>query len=291
MLTGSLVALVTPMHEDGQVDFEALKRLVEFHIDNGTAGLAAVGTTGESATLSTDEHIRVVQAVVRQAAGRIPVVAGAGSNCTAHAVELARAMQATGADLLLSVAPYYNKPGQEGMYLHFRTLAEAVDIPVLLYNVPGRTVADLGNDTVLRLAEIDNIVGLKDATAQIGRHCDLVRRVPADFALYSGEDATSMAYLLCGGHGVISVTANVAPALMNSLCQAALNGDITRARACNDKLQDLHHRLFIEPSPAPSKWALHRMGLIENGIRLPLTGLTEASQPLVEAALHDAELL
>lgn len=291
MLTGSLVALVTPMHEDGQIDFDALKRLVDFHIDQGTVGLVAVGTTGESATLSPDEHVRVVQTVVRHAAGRVPVIAGAGSNCTAHAIELARAMQATGADMLLSVAPYYNKPGQEGMYLHFRTLAEAVDLPLILYNVPGRTVADLGNDTVLRLAQIDNIVGLKDATGQIGRHCDLVRRAPADFALYSGEDATSMAYLLCGGHGVISVTANVAPALMSRLCNAALNGDITQARACNDKLQDLHHRLFVEPSPAPSKWALCRMGLIKGGIRLPLTGLTEASQPLVEAALHNAEIL
>lgn len=291
MLTGSQVALVTPMHEDGQIDFEALKRLVEFHIENGTAALVAVGTTGESATLSTEEHTRVVQAVVRQAAGRIPVVAGAGSNCTAHAIELARTMQAVGADMLLSVAPYYNKPGQEGMYLHFRALAEAVDLPVLLYNVPGRTVADLSNETVLRLAQLDNIVGLKDATANIGRHCDLVRRAPADFALYSGEDATSMAYLLCGGHGVISVTANVAPALMSRLCSAALNGDITQARACNDKLQDLHHSLFIEPSPAPCKWALARMGLIEGGIRLPLTGLTEASQPLVEAAMQYAEIL
>jgi 4-hydroxy-tetrahydrodipicolinate synthase len=291
MLTGSLVALVTPMHADGQVDFEALKRLVEFHIDNDTAGLVVVGTTGESATLTTEEHVRVVQSVVREAAGRIPVVAGAGSNCTAHAVELGRAMQASGADMLLSVAPYYNKPGQEGMYLHFRTLAEAVDIPVLLYNVPGRTVADLANDTVLRLAQIDNIVGLKDASANIARHCDLTRRAPGGFALYSGEDATSMAYLLCGGHGVISVTANVAPALMHRMCTAALNGDITQARACNDKLQDLHHRLFVEPSPAPSKWALSRLGLIESGIRLPLTGLTEASQPLVEAAMKNAEIL
>ncbi|BEV72018.1 MULTISPECIES: 4-hydroxy-tetrahydrodipicolinate synthase [unclassified Paludibacterium] len=291
MLTGSLVALVTPMREDGQVDFEALKRLVEFQIENGTTGIVAVGTTGESPTLTPDEHRAVVETVVRQAAGRVSVIAGAGGNATAHAVELARTMQQTGADMLLSVAPYYNKPSQEGLYQHFRTLAEAVSIPVLLYNVPGRTVADLANDTVLRLAEIDNIVGLKDATGNIARHCDLTRRAPQDFALYSGEDSTSLAYLLCGGHGVISVTANVAPALMSRMTQAAIAGDIPLARSSNDMLQGLHHRLFIEPSPAPSKWALSRLGLIENGIRLPLMPLTEASQVLVEAAMKQAEVI
>jgi 4-hydroxy-tetrahydrodipicolinate synthase len=291
MLTGSLVALVTPMQENGQVDFEALERLVEFHIANATDGLVAVGTTGESATLTMDEHIAVVETVVRQAGGRVPVVAGAGSNNTAHAIELARQMQACGAEMLLSVAPYYNKPSQEGIYRHFRSQAEAVEIPVILYNVPGRTVADLANDTVLRLAEIDNIVGLKDATANIARHCDLLRHVPSDFALYSGEDSTSMAFMLCGGHGVISVTANVAPRLMSQLCQAALAGDILLARALNDKLQDLHQQLFIEPSPAPSKWALARLGLISDGIRLPLVSLTDASKPLVEAAMIQAEIL
>lgn len=291
MLTGSLVALVTPMRDDGQIDFEALRRLVEFHIENGTTGIAAVGTTGESATLSAAEHLAVVETVVRQAAKRITVIAGAGSNCTAHAVELARCMQAAGADMLLSVTPYYNKPSQEGIVQHYRALAEAVPLPILLYNVPGRTVADLSNDTVLRLAQIDNIVGLKDATGSIGRHCDLVRRAPPNFALYSGDDASAMAYMLCGGHGAISVTANVAPRLMSQMSLAALSGDIHLARKCNDMLHDLHHRLFIEPSPAPSKWALARMGRIDNGIRLPLMSLTEASQPLVEAAMKQAEVI
>jgi len=291
MLTGSLVALVTPMLEDGQVDFEALKRLVEFHITHGTQGLVAVGTTGESATLTTAEHIAVVDAVVKQTAKRIPVIAGAGANNTAHAVELAKQMKAAGADMLLSVTPYYHKPSQEGIYRHFRTQAEAVDLPVILYNVPGRTIADMDNNTVLRLAEIDNIIGLKDATANIGRACDLVRRAPAGFALYSGEDATSMAFMRCGGHGVISVTANVAPRLMSQLCQAALAGDIQQARALNDKLQDLHCKLFVEPSPAPSKWALARLGLIADHIRLPLVNLTEAGKAQVEAAMQQAELL
>lgn len=291
MLTGSLVALVTPMQENGQVDFEALKRLVEFHIANGTDGLVAVGTTGESPTLAVDEHIAVVETVVRHAAKRVPVIAGAGSNNTAHAIELARQMAAVGADMLLSVAPYYNKPSQEGIYRHFKSQAEAVSIPLILYNVPGRTIADLANDTVLRLAEIDNIIGLKDATANIGRHCDLVRRAPADFALYSGEDCTSLAFMLAGGHGVISVTANVAPGLMSQLCRAALAGEVKLARALNDKLQGLHKQLFVEPSPAPCKWALARLGLISDGIRLPLVSLTDTSKPLVEAAMHQAEIL
>ncbi|TDR73541.1 4-hydroxy-tetrahydrodipicolinate synthase [Paludibacterium purpuratum] len=291
MFTGSLVALITPMQEDGQVDFTALSRLVEFHIENGTVGIVAVGTTGESPTLKTEEHRAVVETVVRQAAGRVPVIAGAGSNSTAHAIELAREMQAVGADMLLSVAPYYNKPNQEGMYQHYRALAESVALPILLYNVPGRTVADIANDTVLRLAQIDNIVGLKDASGNIARHCDLVRRAPADFALYSGDDATALAHMLCGGHGVISVTANVAPAQMSRLCRAALSGDIPLARSCNDMLQDLHHRLFIEPSPAPSKWALTRLGLIQNGIRLPLLPLTAVSQQQVEAAMKQAEVI
>jgi 4-hydroxy-tetrahydrodipicolinate synthase len=291
MLTGSLVALVTPMQEDGQVDFEALGRLVEFHIENGTAAIVAVGTTGESATLSLDEHISVVDAVVRQTAKRVPVIAGAGANDTAHAIELARQMQSAGADMLLSVTPYYNRPSQEGIYRHFRSQAEAVDIPVILYNVPGRTVADLCNDTVLRLAQIDNIVGLKDATGHIGHACDLIRRAPDDFALYSGDDLSAMAFILCGGHGVISVTANVAPKMMSKMCKAALDGNPVLARSFNDKLQNLHQTLFIEPSPAPSKWALAKMGLISNGIRLPLVDLTETSQPLVEAAMHQAEIL
>ncbi|WP_028535579.1 4-hydroxy-tetrahydrodipicolinate synthase [Paludibacterium yongneupense] len=291
MLTGSLVALITPMFEDGSVDYDALKGLVDFHIENGTDGIVAVGTTGESATLSVPEHTRVVETVIRHAAGRIKVVAGAGGNSTAEAIELTQHCAALGADAILSVVPYYNKPTQHGIYLHFRAIAEAADIPVILYNVPGRTVADMQNDTVLRLAEIPNIVGLKDATSDIGRGCDLMCRAPSDFALYSGEDMTSMAFMLCGGHGVISVTANVAPRLMSELCRASLGGDIARARAINKKLIGLHKELFIEANPIPSKWALGRMGRIASGVRLPLHPLSEACRPQVEAAMKLAEVI
>jgi 4-hydroxy-tetrahydrodipicolinate synthase len=291
MLTGSLVALVTPMFEDGQVDFESLKRLVDFHIDNGTDGIVAVGTTGESATLGVEEHIKVVEAVARHAAGRVTVVAGTGANSTAEAIELAQLAKQAGASHSLSVVPYYNKPTQEGIYQHYRTIAEAVDIPLIMYNVPGRTVADMSNDTALRLVQIDNIVGLKDATGDIGRACDLVLRAPADFALYSGDDATGMAFMLCGGHGVISVTANVAPALMSQLCKAARGGDTTAARAINDQLQGLHKQLFCEPNPIPAKWALHRMGLMPAGLRLPLTPLSQGSVAIIEAAMKQANTL
>ncbi len=291
MLTGSLVALVTPMFEDGQVDFESLKRLVDFHIDNGTDGIVAVGTTGESATLSVEEHIQVVEAVAKHVAGRVTVVAGTGGNSTAEAIELAQLAKQAGASHSLSVVPYYNKPTQEGIYQHYRTIAEAVDIPLIMYNVPGRTVADMSNDTALRLAQIDNIVGLKDATGDIGRACDLVLRAPADFALYSGDDATGMAFMLCGGHGVISVTANVAPALMSQLCKAARRGDTTAARAINDQLQGLHKQLFCEPNPIPAKWALHRMGLMPAGLRLPLTPLSQGSVAIIEAAMKQANTL
>lgn len=291
MLTGSLVALITPMHGDGRVDFEALARLVELHIDNGTDGIVAVGTTGESATLAVEEHIAVVEAVIKQAAGRVPVVAGTGANATAEAIELSRAAKQAGAAAALSVVPYYNKPTQEGMYQHFRAIAEAVELPLILYNVPGRTVADMQNDTVLRLAQIDNIVGLKDATGDIGRACDLIRRAPADFALYSGDDPTGMAFMLCGGHGVISVTANVAPKSMSALCKAARAGEAAAARAINDTLQGLHKHLFAEPNPIPAKWALARMGLIGQGIRLPLTPLNDQSIPAVEAAMKQAGVL
>ena len=291
MLTGSLVALVTPMFEDGQVDFESLNRLVDFHIANGTDGIVAVGTTGESATLAVEEHIKVVAATVKHVAGRIPVVAGTGGNSTSEAIELARLAKSAGASQTLSVVPYYNKPTQEGIYQHFRAIAEAVDIPVILYNVPGRTVADMSNDTALRLAQIDNIVGLKDATGDIGRACDLVLRAPSDFALYSGDDATGMAFMLCGGHGVISVTANVAPRLMSDLCKAARSGETRTARNINDKLQGLHKQLFIEPNPIAPKWAMHRLGLMPAGLRLPLTPLTAGSVPVVEAAMHQAGVL
>ncbi|OWY38425.1 4-hydroxy-tetrahydrodipicolinate synthase [Xenophilus sp. AP218F] len=291
MLTGSLVALVTPMAADGAVDYSALRTLVEFHIENGSDGIVAVGTTGESATLSVEEHMDVVAAVVKYAAGRIKVVAGAGGNATAEAIELTRRSRAVGADAVLSVVPYYNKPTQEGMYQHFQAIADASELPVILYNVPGRTVADMSNDTVLRLAEHPNIVGLKDATGDIGRACDLALRAPKDFALYSGDDATGMAFMLCGGHGVISVTANVAPKLMSQLCRAALSGDSRQARALNDKLQGLHKHLFIEPNPIPAKWALARLKLIPEGLRLPLTPLTRAAEAAVEAAMKQAEVL
>jgi 4-hydroxy-tetrahydrodipicolinate synthase len=291
MLTGSLVALVTPMFDDGRVDYESLKRFVDFHIENGTDGLCSVGTTGESATLTVDEHIAVVKATVEYAAGRVPVIAGTGGNSTAEAIELAKLAKDAGAQMSLSVVPYYNKPSQEGIYRHFKAIAEAVDLPVILYNVPGRTVADMSNDTVVRLTEIPNIVGLKDATGDIGRACDLIMRVPKDFALYSGDDATGMAFMLCGGNGVISVTANVAPKLMSELCKASIGGDAAAARVINDKLQGLHKQLFLEPNPIPAKWALAKLGLMGEGMRLPLTPLTDAAKPVIEAALKQAGLL
>lgn len=291
MLTGSLVALVTPMFEDGRVDFEALNRLVDFHIENGTDGIVAVGTTGESATLSVDEHLAVVQAVIKHAAGRIRVIAGTGANSTAEAIELSRHAKALGADMTLSVVPYYNKPTQSGIYRHYRAIAEAVDIPMIMYNVPGRTVADMCNDTALKLAEVPNIVGLKDATGDIGRACDLFRCAPEGFALYSGDDPTGMAFMLCGGHGVISVTANVAPAAMSRLCKAAIAGQVREARAINDPLQGLHKHLFVEPNPIPAKWALHRMGLIPAGIRLPLEPIGEGAKPVVETAMQQAGVI
>ncbi|WP_199152903.1 4-hydroxy-tetrahydrodipicolinate synthase [Chromobacterium sp. ASV23] len=291
MLTGSLVALVTPMSNDGEVDFAALQRLVEFHIENGTSGIVAVGTTGESATLSVEEHIEVVKAVVKYAAGRIKVIAGAGGNATSEAIELGRLSAEAGADMVLSVVPYYNKPTQEGIYQHFKAIADHSPLPVILYNVPGRTVADMSNDTALRLAAHSNIVGLKDATGDIGRACDLALRAPEGFALYSGDDATGMAFMLCGGHGVISVTANIAPKLMSELCVAATSGDTAKARAINDKLQGLHKQLFVEPNPIPAKWALTRMQRIPAGIRLPLTPLSASAEAVVEAAMKQAEVI
>jgi 4-hydroxy-tetrahydrodipicolinate synthase len=284
MLKGSLVALVTPMFEDGSLDFASLKKLVDFHVAAGTAGIVAVGTTGESATVSVDEHIAIVKATVDAAAGRLKVIAGTGANSTSEAVELSKLSKAAGADMSLSVVPYYNKPTQEGIYQHYKTIAEAVDLPVILYNVPGRTVADMSNDTVLRLASIPGIVGLKDATGDIGRACDLALRAPKDFALYSGDDATGLAFMLMGGHGVISVTANVAPKLMSEMCAAALRGDVAAGRAANDKLQGLHKHLFVEANPIPAKWAVSRLGLMPAGIRLPLTPLTASAEAPVRAA-------
>ncbi|MGQ5523088.1 4-hydroxy-tetrahydrodipicolinate synthase [Chitinimonas sp. PSY-7] len=288
MLTGSLVALVTPMFEDGSLDFASLAKLVEFHVEAGTAGIVAVGTTGESATVDVEEHIAIVRKTVELARGRLKVIAGTGANSTSEAIELASLSKEAGADMTLSVVPYYNKPTQEGIYQHYKAIAEAVAIPTLLYNVPGRTVADMSNDTALRLAQIPNIVGLKDATGDIGRAADLFLRAPKHFALYSGDDTTAIAFMLLGGHGVISVTSNVAPKLMSELCASALRGDIAAARAVNDKLQGLHKQLFIEANPIPAKWAVSKLGLMPAGIRLPLTPLSLSAEEPVRAAMRQA---
>ncbi|WP_037585269.1 4-hydroxy-tetrahydrodipicolinate synthase [Stenoxybacter acetivorans] len=291
MLTGSLVAIVTPLCEDGSVDFEQFKQLIDWHIDAGTDGIVVVGTTGETATLSVSEHIAVVETAVKHAAGRIPVIAGAGANNTGEAIHLSREAERVGADMTLSVVPYYNKPNQEGIYRHFKAIAEAAAIPMILYNVPGRTVADMSNDTILRLAEIDNIIGVKEATGNLGRACDLFKRAPADFAVYSGDDASALAFLLCGGHGIISVTANVAPKAFAEMCHAAMSGDIAKARWLNDPLQKLHVDLFCEPSPAPTKWALAKLGKIRPISRLPIIELSEKGQAVVLAAMQEAKLI
>ena len=288
MLSGSLVAIVTPMLEDGSLDYARFKSLIDWHIAEGTQGIVVVGTTGESPTVDFDEHKELIRVAVDYAAGRIPVIAGTGANSTAEAIELSESAKQSGAQYSLSVVPYYNKPTQEGLYRHFRAIAEAVDLPLILYNVPGRTVADLQNDTVLRLAEVGNIVGIKDATASMERGCDLLRRAPREFALYSGEDATGLPLMLMGGRGVISVTANVAPRLMQEMCAAALSGNITKARAANDRLLGLHTKLFVEANPIPVKWALAQMGLIESGIRLPLVPLSANFHEVVREAMRQA---
>ncbi len=291
MITGSLVALVTPMFEEGGVDFNSLKKLVEFHIDSGTDGIVSVGTTGESATLDIPEQIEVIARTVEYARGRIPVIAGTGGNSTHEALELTKS--AAELDILgcLLVVPYYNKPTQEGLYRHFRHIAEQVGVPQILYNVPGRTALDMHNDTVVRLAEIDNIVGIKDATSDIPRVADFLARCPADFRLYSGEDVSSLAFMKAGGHGCISVTANVAPAKMRAMCRAALAGDHDTADRLNEELDGLHRSLFIESNPIPSKWALHQMGWIPKGIRLPLTWLSDSCQDTVAAAMRQAGVI
>lgn len=291
MIAGSMVALVTPMDAQGRLDWASLSKLVDFHLENGTHAIVAVGTTGESATLDVNEHIEVIRAVVKQVNGRIPVIAGTGANSTREAVELTRNAKEAGADACLLVVPYYNKPTQEGLYQHFKAIAEAVDLPVILYNVPGRTVADMSNDTILRLAAIPNIVGVKDATGNLDRAVDLISRAPADFTLYSGDDATTLAFLLLGGHGTISVTANVAPHLMHEMCALARQGRISEARIINDRLQHLHRHLFLEANPIPVKWALAELGHIGKGIRLPLTWLSETHHPQVRQALNKAGLL
>ena len=288
MITGSIVAIVTPMNADGSLDFERLKALIDFHVAEGTDGIVIVGTTGESPTVDVGEHCELIRVTVEHAAGRIPVIAGTGANSTTEAIELTRFAAEAGANASLSVVPYYNKPTQEGLYRHFRAIAEAVDLPMYLYNVPGRTVADLANDTALRLAEIPNIVGIKDATGNLERACDLVARAPADFGLYSGDDMTAMMFILLGGHGTISVTANVAPRAMHEMCEAARAGDAIRAREINARLLGLHKELFCEANPIPVKWAVARMGLIGDGIRLPLTELSEPMHGRVRAAMAQA---
>ncbi|NMG64326.1 4-hydroxy-tetrahydrodipicolinate synthase [Azoarcus indigens] len=288
MITGSIVAIVTPMHADGSLDFPRLRSLIDWHIAEGTDGIVIVGTTGESPTVSVDEHCELIRVAVEHAAGRVPVIAGTGANSTAEAVELTRYAKQAGASAHLSVVPYYNRPSQEGLYQHFRTIAEAVDLPMVLYNVPGRTVADLSNDTALKLAAIPNIIGIKDATGSIDRACDLVARAPEGFALYTGDDMTAAAFILLGGHGVISVTANVAPRAMHELCVAALAGDGKRSREINAGLVGLHRHLFCEANPIPVKWAVARMGKIEDGIRLPLTPLSDSLHDRVRQAMLQA---
>jgi len=290
MFNGSLCAIVTPMHADGSLDLPALRKLLDWHVESGTSGIVIVGTTGESPTVDVDEHCTLIKTTVDHAAKRVKVIAGTGANSTAEAIELTRFANEVGADACLSVAPYYNKPTQEGLYRHFRSIAEAVDLPMLLYNVPARTSSDIGAATVLRLAEVPGIVGLKDATSDLVRHVEMMRRMPQgkSFALLSGNDDTALAYMLLGGHGVISVTANVAPREMAQMCRAALAGNLTEARAINNRLMSLHTGLFVEPNPTPVKWALHAMGRIDSGIRLPLMPLDARFHDTVRAALREA---
>ena len=285
MISGSMVALVTPMDAQGGLDWDALSKLVDFHLQEGTNAIVAVGTTGESPTLDFDsEHLEVIRRVVGQVAGRIPVIAGTGANSTREAVEWTQAAKDVGADACLLVTPYYNKPTQEGLYLHFRHIAEAVDIPQILYNVPGRTVCDMLPETVERLSKIDNIIGIKEATGDLQRAQDVLDRVSKDFLVYSGDDATAVELMLLGGKGNISVTANVAPRAMSDLCAAAMRGEAAIARAINDRLMPLHKALFLESNPIPVKWALHEMGLMGDGIRLPLTWLSpRCHEPLRQA--------
>jgi 4-hydroxy-tetrahydrodipicolinate synthase len=288
MITGSLVAIVTPMHEDGKLDLPRFRKLIDWHVEEGTDGIVVVGTTGESPTVDFEEHKELIRLAVQHSRGRIPIIAGTGGNSTKEAIELTESAKKAGATASLSVVPYYNKPTQEGMYQHFRKIAETVDLPMILYNVPARTVADMQNDTVLRLTEVPGIIGIKDASANIERGTDLIRRMPRNFAIYSGEDVTAVALILLGGHGVISVTANVAPKLMHQMCAAALVGDVKKARELNLKLMPLHQRLFVEANPIPVKWALAQMGMIEYGVRLPLSPLAEKFHETVREALHEA---
>ena len=291
MIKGCIVAIVTPMHEDGSLDLAAFRALIDFHVGQGTDGIVVVGTTGESPTVDVEEHEMLIQIAVEHTAGRIPVIAGTGANSTREAIELAAFSKKAGADASLSVVPYYNKPTQEGLYQHFKAIAGAVDMPHILYNVPGRTVADMSNDTVLRLAQIPNIVGIKDATGNIERGSDLLLRAPQDFAVYSGDDGSGLALMLLGGHGVISVTSNVAPRLMHEMCEAAFRGDLAAALTINNKLLGLHQRCFVEPNRIPVKWVVPKMGLIGEGIRLPLTPLSAVHHEVLKQAMRQAGVL
>jgi len=291
MIRGSIVAIVSPMQDDGKLDFDAYRRLIEWHVAEGTNAIVAVGTTGESPTVDPEEHGELVRVAVEAAKGRIPIIAGTGGNSTSEAIDLTRHAKAVGATATLQVVPYYNKPTQEGLYRHFRKIAETVDLPVILYNVPGRTVADLSSDTTARLAQVPGIVGIKDATGDLARAADLLKRLPGHFAVYSGNDDSALALLLLGGHGVISVTANVAPRMMSELARAALDGDLARARQVNNRLLALHFKLFVEPNPIPVKWALARMGRIPGGLRLPLVPLSPTAEAPVLAAMQEAGLV
>ncbi|MFM8665936.1 MAG: 4-hydroxy-tetrahydrodipicolinate synthase [Betaproteobacteria bacterium] len=290
-ITGSIVALVTPMRDDGAVDYDGLRHLIDWHIAEGTDCIGVVGTTGESPTVTVEEHCEIIRVAVQQCAGRVPVMAGAGANSTHEAIELSRFAKKVGADCTLQVVPYYNKPTQEGIYRHFKAIAEAVDIPMVLYNVPGRTVADMSVETTLRLAELPSVIGVKDATGNLERAAWLIRHAPPHFRIYSGDDPTAIALMLLGGHGNVSVTANVAPRAMREMCAAAIAGDTIRAREIHLQLLPLHKHLFVEANPIPVKWALHRMGRCGGAIRLPLVPLSEPSQAIVEQAMLECGLL
>ncbi|MBI5334283.1 MAG: 4-hydroxy-tetrahydrodipicolinate synthase [Burkholderiales bacterium] len=290
-ILGSIVALITPLHEDGSVDYPTLRKLIDWHIAEGTDCIGVVGTTGESPTVDVEEHCEIIRVAVEQAAGRVPVMAGAGANSTREAIELTRYAQKVGADCTLQVVPYYNKPTQEGIYQHFKTIAEAVDLPVVLYNVPGRTVADMAHDTVMRLAQVPGIVGIKEATGNLDRAAWLIREAPQGFHIYSGDDPSAVALMLLGGHGNVSVTANVAPRAMADLCRAAIARDAKAATEIHMRLLPLHKLLFIEPNPIPVKWALARMGRAGGTLRLPLTPLAAANEGVLEQALRECGLI
>ena len=290
-IRASIVALITPMHEDGSIDYPALRRLIDWHIGQGTDCIGVVGTTGESPTVSVEEHCEIIRVSVEQAAGRVPIMAGCGANSTAEAIELTRFAKQVGADCQLQVVPYYNKPTQEGQYQHFRTIAEAVDLPMVLYNVPGRTVADMQHDTVMRLAQIDGIIGIKEATGNIERAQWLIHDAPKGFSIYSGDDATAVALMLCGGHGNVSVTANIAPKMMHELCLAAIAGNAHEAMALQRQLLVLHKNMFTESNPIPVKWAAQRMGLCSPVLRLPLTPLSPHLQAALENAMRNCGLI